>query len=377
MKIALVRGAFLNQYEAQLYYPLIKKHQITGFCSKHPIHDKFPFPVEKFLSPMDVNFGIFSRLKMPILNRLFVDAHWLIGMENKIEGFDIAHCADTFYHFTHQCVRAKQEGQVKKVVATVFENIPFNNEGIWGRKRFKKDALENIDHFIAISERSKAVLMLEGVPEKRITVIGQRIDTQRFRPVRRSFSSREVTILFTGRLEFYKGVLEIIYSAKRLLSDPELKSYKIKFVLVGDGSMKKKLLKLIDDLGIRKNVSIKAADYSKMTSFYDAADMYVAPSRATPTYQEQFSTVLLEAQASGLPIVTTYSGGIPENVEDAALMANPGDFYSISEALKKLILNPTLRKQLGMRARQHSLKYDIRKGASEIEDIYRRVLSEK
>lgn len=310
------------------------------------------------------------------MNRLFVDAHWLIGMENKLDGFDIAHCADTFYHFTYQCVRAKKMGKVKKVVATIFENIPFNNEGIWGRKWFKSEAIKYIDHFIAISERSKAALMLEGASEEKITVIGQRIDTQRFRPVKRIFDKKEITILFTGRLEFYKGILDVVCSAKRLISDPDLSKYKLKFLFVGDGSLKKTIDKLVKQLGIEKNVKIRSGSYSKMPSFYDLADIYVAPSRATPTYQEQFSTVLLEAQASGLPIVTTYSGGIPENVEEAALMANPGDFYTISMNLKKLIIDGKLREELGKKARKHSLKYDARKGAAEIEAVYKRVMKD-
>lgn len=374
MKIALVRGAFLNQYEGQLYYPLMKRHEITAFSSRKPIHDKFPFETVKLPSPMDIDLGPFGRLKMPILNRLFVDAHWLIGLENRLSGFDIAHCADTFYHFTHQCVMAKKQGGVKKVVATVFENIPFNNEGIWGRKRFKKDAIDNIDHFIAITERTKSALMLEGADERKITVIGQRIDTDQFKPVKRSFINKEITVLFTGRLEFYKGVYDVIYSAKRLLSDPELSGYKLKFLLVGDGNERKKLENMVYRLGIKNKVKIVSSGYNKMPSFYNKADIFVAPSRATPTYQEQFSTVLVEAQASGLPIVTTYSGGIPENVKGAALMANPGDFYSISNAIKKLILSGKLRESLGKRARAHSLKMDVKIGSREVERVYKKVL---
>ncbi len=374
MKVALIRGAFLNQYEAQLYYPLLKTHEITGFCSRNPIHDDFPFEVRKLLSPIDIQFGPLNKFKMPILNRLFIDAHWLIGLENSLVGFDIAHCADTFYHFTHQSVVAKRQGKVKKVVATIFENIPFNNESILGRKKFKQDAIRNIDHFIAISERSKATLIIEGADEDKITVIGQRIDISTFSPAVKRNSNSTVKILFSGRLEFYKGIYEIIYAARKLLDDKQLKSYKLEFVFVGNGTQKMKMISLIEKLHLQEYVTIQSVEYEKMPAVYQTSDIFVAPSRATPTYQEQFSTVLLEAQASGLPIVTTYSGGIPENVEDAALMANPGDFYSIAESLKKLILNPNLRKYYGNRARKHVKKYSVEKGAKEIEKIYEMVL---
>lgn len=374
MKIALVRGAFLNQYEGQLYYPLSKNNEVVAFCSKKPIHDKFPFKVIKCSSPMDLDFGPFSKFKMPILNRAFVDAHWLIGLEEKMDGFDIAHCADTFYNFTHQCVQAKIQRKVKKVVATIFENIPFNNEGIWGRKKFKTDAINNIDAFIAISERSKAALLLEGADESKITVIGQRIDTEIFKPTKLRKKTKEIVILFSGRLEFYKGVYEVVYSAKRLLSDKTLSGHTLKFIMIGDGSEKEKLTTLIGKLHIEKSIEIKSVPYSKMPQIYGQADIFLAPSRATPTYQEQFSTVLLEAQASGLPIVTTYSGGIPENVEDAALMANPGDHYSISEALKSLIVNEKLRLYYGEKARRHVHKHSVSVGSKQIENLYRSLL---
>lgn len=375
MKIAIVRGAFLNQFECQIFYPLLKTHQISAFSSKSPIHDKFPFKVYKCFSPMDINFGILNKFKMPVLNRLFIDAHLLVGLEKLLNGYDIAHCADTFYHFTHQCIKAKKESRVKRVVATIFENIPFNNESILGRRSFKNFAIKNIDHFIAISERSKATLILEGVDEKSISVIGQRIDTNRFKPnILNNTNKNTVNILFVGRLEFYKGVYEVIYAAKRLLSDPSLKNFKLKFTLVGDGSERNKIVSLIRKLGIHLNVCLVSTTYENIPNMYQLATIFVAPSRATRTYQEQFSTVLLEAQACGLPIVTTYSGGIPENVEDAAVMANPGDFYSISEGIKKLILDQNLRKYYANKARRHVEKYSIESGASELEKIYEKVL---
>jgi len=135
------------------------------------------------------------------------------------------------------------------------------------------------------------------------------------------------------------------------------------------------MIDLINKLNITNKVQIKSVPYDQMSAVYRAADIFVAPSRATPTYQEQFSTVLLEAQATGLPIVTTYSGGIPENVENAALMANPGDFYSISEALKKFILSPSLRIIYGGKARKHVLKYDVISGAKQVESVYQKVMT--
>ena len=216
---------------------------------------------------------------------------------------------------------------------------------------------------------------MEGVEENRVSVITQHIDTKRFTPGKVINQSNNLTILFTGRLEFYKGVYEVIYSAKRLLSDPQLSRFNLRFVLVGDGTEKKKLLELVERLGISQSVEFQSVSYRHMPKIYHCADIFVAPARAIKTYQEQFCTTLLEAQASGLAIVTTACGGIRENVGDAALLAIQGDFYSVAAALKRFILFPKLRKTYGQKARQRATKrFDIGLGAKKLENVYKSVL---
>src|SRR5258708_4973788 len=131
-KVALVRGKFLNLYEMQSFAPLTNRFDMTAFSSLFAIHKRFPFGVVRLLSPMDLPSFPY---RMQVLNRLFVDAHYLYGLEKALDGYDIAHTAETYYGYTQQCLDAKKKGYVKRVVCTVWENIPFNNEGIRGRKR--------------------------------------------------------------------------------------------------------------------------------------------------------------------------------------------------------------------------------------------------
>lgn len=379
LKIALVRGRHLNAYEMQFYEPLSSKYDLRGFGSLSCYHDKFIFPVTKLASPIDIleitqRLDIPQRLVLGVLNRIFIDSQYLFGLEKHLKGYDIAHGADTFYHFTYQCILAKKRGYVKKVVATIFENIPFNNESIWGRKKLKEEVLRYADHFLAISERSKAALLLEGCPEEKISVVTQGIDTKRFYPAAKK-KQNNLTILFSGRLERYKGVYDVIDAARLLLHDKSLKNFKLTFLLVGEGSEKNNLLELERRLGIEKFISHKNFDYDNMPQIYQNADIFVAPSQNTPYWQEQFSTVLLEAQSSGLAIITTNTGGIPENVGDAAIIVGPGDFYGLSQAIKRLILDSNLRSQLGKKARHRAVKYfDNKIIADKIDTIYQNLL---
>ncbi|HEV2339408.1 MAG TPA: glycosyltransferase [Patescibacteria group bacterium] len=373
MKVAIVRGKHLNQYEMQIFEPLVKDFDITAFGSLSPFHDTFSFPTVKLPSPMDLPEFPF---KMPILNRLFIDAHYLYGLEQKIEGFDIAHSAETYYHYTQQALNAKKRGKVKKVVATVLENIPFNNEGIWGRASFKKRAREELDHIIALTERTKNALLLEGADEKKITVISHGIDTKRFFPnPKKNFHTKDIMLLFCGRLEKYKGVYEVIFAVKRLLADKSLRNYGFHVTIIGDGSEKNNMQEMETRLGIAKHITHKNVAYKDMPKAYQNADIYLGPSKAGAYWIEQYNTTLLEAQATGLPIVTTYSGGIPENVGNAALLVPPNDSFAIYEAIKQFALHPNLRETYAKKARERAEHvHDVSIIANKIKGVYNSLL---
>lgn len=377
-KIAIVRGKFLNRYEMQFFEPLVHKFDITAFGSLTSYHNKFSFPVVQLPSPLDIPEFPY---KMPVLNRIFTDAHYLFGLEKRMQGFDIVHTAETYFHYTQQCLHAKRKGYVKKVIATVLENIPFNNEGIYGRKEFKRRAREELDHIIALTQKTKHALLEEGADPKKISVIAHFIDTKRFKPshgaqMRRSSpNNRELTVLFAGRLEDYKGVFDILQAAHILEGDTDLKTYEITYMFVGDGSQKDRMIAEEKKLGLSNSVIHRSVSYDDMPDMYTSADIFVAPSKPTKTFDEQYCTVLLEAQAAGLPIVTTRTGGIPENVGDAALLVTPGDAASIALALKKYILSSALRNEYAKKARERAVSvHDISIGSKKIASVYQSLL---
>ncbi len=378
-KIAIVRGKFLNRYEMQLFEPLVSRYDLTAFGSLSPFHDRFAFPVVKLPSPMDLPQFPY---KMPILNRLFVDAQYLFGLEERLRGFDLVHTAETYFRYTQQCLDAKRRGIVRRVIATSYDNIPFNNEGIWGRKNYKKRARTELDHIIAISQKAKETLLTEGADPSKVTVIGHYIDTKRFAPHAHHLTRfsdakrRDLTILFVGRLETYKGVLDILDAAAFLARDSELTHYSFHVLFVGTGSQRGVMLEKERHIGKNWHFSHESATYSKMPDYYRKADIFVAPSTPTPTWEEQFNIALLEAQASGLPIVTTRTGSIPENVGRAGVVVPPGNPQALATAIKEFILKPNKRIAFARLARSRALAvHDTALGAAKIADIYERVLS--
>jgi glycosyltransferase involved in cell wall biosynthesis len=364
MKTIIVRGAFLNPFELQNYYPLRQRLNITAVSSKFPISDKIDLPLTKLWSPTDIPNIPF---KYPILNRLFTDAHVLFGLEKVIKGADIVHVAETYYRYTHQAVMAKRRGLIKKIISTVWEIIPHNNEGLKGRKRFKKLARENIDHFIAVTELAKKSLMKEGVAEEKISVVGIGVDLKKFKPETNKRNKRDLNILCIARLVPEKGVEDLLKSFVEIIR----KNNNVHLTFIGKGPLR-------GDLTGFKNVSVKQVPYGRIVSEYNKADIFCLPSRVTKTWEEQYGMVLVEAMACGLPIVTTNTGAIAEVCGNTALYAKQQDPESLKTNLEKLLYNSELRQNMGKLSRKRAIEYfDREKIAHKIENLYHKVCRSK
>ena len=367
MKISVIRGAFANPFELQNFYPLKNQFDIQVITSKNPINSNIDLPVVKLYSPIDLpNFPY----KFPILNRLFIDAHYLFNLESRIAGSDIVHTAETYYHYTYQAIKAKQKGLVKKIISTCWEVISHNNEGIRGRKEFKKLAYKYIDHFITPTKLAKQALVEEGVDSKRITVISVGIDLKKFKKLSYSSPTSEVGVLFVGRFVLEKGVKELLEAFSLLRK--EFKNMTL--TLIGSGNLPTGVVSRGRDLR-PAGVKVKSVPYHLIHKEYQKADIFCLPSKATRYWREQYGMVLVEAMASGLPIVTTDTGAIKEVVGSAGIYAKPSDSQDLYIKLKRLIQDVKLRNRLSkVSLKWAKLRYDHRKIAQKIAKLYKNVV---
>lgn len=360
LKVKIIRGAFLNPFEMQNYTPLKDQYDIEVISSKHPISDKINLPLKKLYSPTDLpNFPY----KYPILNRLLGDAQILYKLDDSIKRADIVHVAETYFGYTRQSVLAKRRNLIKKVITTVWETIPGNNETLSGRRKNKNYCKENIDHFIAVTNRAKNSLISEGVNQKKISVIPMGVDLTRFKQRPHKRNKRDINILCVARLVEEKGILSLV-KVFLLLK----KQYKnIHLTLVGDGPLKK-------DLTGYKNIHIKSVAYNKIHLEYANADIFCLLSKTTKTWEEQFGMSLVEAMACGLPVIATNCGAIPEVCGEAAIIINQQNEYQLESAIKKLINSKSLREDLGKKGLiRVKEKYDIKKTSNQIAKIYQRI----
>jgi glycosyltransferase involved in cell wall biosynthesis len=149
----------------------------------------------------------------------------------------------------------------------------------------------------------------------------------------------------------------------------------IQLTIVGKGSREADVKRMVKSMGLSGKVIMKSVAYEKIANEYRNADIFFAPSKKDSYWVEQFGMVFLEAMASGLPIVSTKSGAIPEVVGDTALLADEGDTNSMSNYLLSLISNLKMRKKMGEKARKRAVEEaSIQVIAKKIDEVYQNIL---
>ena len=291
---------------------------------------------------------------------------------------DIIYSADLFYPYTYQAVKTGIP-----TIVTEWENIPFNVETL-PYSKIKKYNRTYATHFVAITEKAKAALVIEGVSPDRISVLPAGIDCERFKPAEKNeqvaeklgISKDSIRILFVGRLVFEKGIFDLLNAFSMLLSNVQ----NVELLIVGSGSpsTRVQISRLIANLKIGHKVKyLGRINYSNMPQIHNLADVFCLPSATTKTWAEQFGYSIVEAMACGKPVISTSTGSIPEVVKDRAtgILVKPNDPRELNGALEELILNRQERNAFGRNGREWVLqKFEANKIAMQLAEIYRKFI---
>lgn len=189
-----------------------------------------------------------------------------------------------------------------------------------------------------------------------------------------SLPDDRLIVLYHGRLDRRKGVGVLLESFRKVATSTD--GSHIHLVISGAGPDREMVEDMIKDPALAAHVTdVGPIDYESSPDIYKVADIF-----CTPTFAEGFSNTIVEAMATGMPVITTLAIGVKDvfTPEDDALMVPIEDVSSLSDAILRLAADTELRRRLSARGRSLvEERWGWTSIAPRITELYQRVLSHR
>ena len=265
--------------------------------------------------------------------------------------FDIVHC-----HFGWSGIigaRLKRALAFHAKLIVTFHGSDVTAANAIGSTRQRRLLFDTADWFTANTGFIKNRAVAIGCPSERCSIWHMGVDPQTFTFHERKIADGEpIRILTVARLVETKGIEYVI----RALPIMKHTARKIEYHVVGDGPLRDQLEKLAEELGVDKQVTFHGSCSAETvrTHLYRSHIFVLASVTGSNNASEGQGVVLIEAQASGLPVVATRMGGIPEAVldEKSAYLVPERDPNALAAQLDYLVEHSQLRGEMGRAGRQ-------------------------
>ncbi len=330
-------------------------HYVTNYKEPLEFNGVVAYNICKTLSPVEVSrfpFMAFNKWILKHFKENVYAARRAMSVLAQEKDFDVIHCHGNLAAF----ILSKVQKRVP-VVYTEHDAPPWictyrtKYEQIV-RKFFyymlNKKALESVSHIVTVSGAQKVFFVEKWhLPENKITAIPSGVDTVSFKPdsngkdIRKKYSLPEDYSLFVGRLESRKGIDYLIRSMK----DTDIAS-----VIVGDGPDRVRLEMLAKKNRVSSKIRFTGSvPEEDLRHLYSGANFFVLPS-----ISEGLPLTVLEAMASGIPVVANNINGIPEVVQHGynGLLVEPENIKSFRYSMKNLVRDALFCKIMGKNARK-------------------------
>lgn len=287
-----------------------------------------------------------------------------------LKDFDVVHCHHAFARLPLAGIRVADKINIPSILTTHTVSLFPDANYLWhplsyGYPRYRLQIVK-VKEVIAVSRSAKT--FIEYFTDKKITIIPNGVDVKRFYPRNKAGNNERPVISYVGRLVPKKGVHILIRAMKNIV-----KKYPDALLIIGGkGKMKTFLSSYAKTIGLKENVRFLGyIPENKLPEFYSSSDVFVLPSITG----ESFGVTLLEAMASGTPVVGTNVGGIPEVIHDSGLVVESGDPKKLAHAVITLLDDENLRKKFGRKARGRvEEKYSWDEIGKKIINVYKEVM---
>jgi glycosyltransferase involved in cell wall biosynthesis len=281
--------------------------------------------------------------------------------------YDLAHA---FFGFPTGWLCYRNAGRLPYIISLRGSDVPGQHARLQLDYKILAPAFRAIwkkaSALVACSKGLKERALL-FMPSVSIDVIPNGVELDRFFPVEAAEKSEHIRLLTVGRLSVTKRI-EMLIDAIDILHRT---ACKVHLTVVGGGQTEQQLRKIADERELRDVIKITGRiDSEKMPEVYRQNDIFISASM-----QEGMSNAMLEAMASGLPIVTTRCEGLAELIDGNGIIVEQENLEDIAKAIKKLIDNPELRKQMSTAARKQAEKFNWANVAESYIEQYRKIIT--
>jgi glycosyltransferase involved in cell wall biosynthesis len=236
---------------------------------------------------------------------------------------------------------------------------------------FEQRAFRRVAAAYACSETVREVLRAKGF-RKPAPIISYGVDPEAFHPstVIRERSSKGPTIGFVGRMLPGKGLNVLAEALDKLSAEAW------QLLVVGDGSERVEFEQRLATSGLLGRAHFTGAiRFDLVPEYFKKLDVLVIPTQTTQRIREQFGRVIVEAMASGIPVIGSTCGAIPEVIGDAGLIFPEGDADALAGALRRLLSDGPLRERLALAGRKRVEQlYSWERVADQTYELFQQVL---
>ena len=376
INIAHFRSSYLGLTETFIYQYLknLKRVSPLVFTLNVRNTEQFPFPEIHMALYRPYFLGNFiSKFGRNILNRDF-------KVEALMKKFNIALIHAHFGPDGYYLLPVKKKTKIPLITTFYGYDMSILPRQREWREKYK-ELFKLGDIFLVEGNHMKKELIRIGCPEEKIKIQHIAIDLEKipFRPRVPKSRDEKIIILFCGRFSEKKG---LAYALKAVAE--VIKSFtSIEFRIIGDGELRQEIENYIKDADISEWVKLLGMkNHDAVIEELNNADIFLHPSVTASNGDSEGGapTILLEAQAAGLPVVSTFHADIPEVVLDGktGFLVGERDSSALTERLLYLMENQELWQKLGKNGREHMRSnYDISKEVKKLENIYFSLVGER
>lgn len=233
---------------------------------------------------------------------------------------------------------------------------------IWLLHRMEKFVYRRAAHILVVTDGAKTNLIGKGVEPDRISVAAHWIDDELFErqdlapePVRERYGlGNEFIVMFAGNIGVVQGLESVLYAAQRLRGAP------VRFVIIGDGSDKARLMDIAAERALTNVVFVDRQPMDRMPAWFAAADALLVHLKDSAMATLAIPTKTLAYLATGKPILMATTGAAADLISraDAGIVTRPDDPEALAAAVQVLAaMSADERARLGDNGRRYLRAY--------------------